>query len=95
MKRDVLEEQLFYERLAKNLTIYRTKAGITDEELSLKIGKPKDYIYKLEHLLLEEEVDTWTAVLIVRILNISLSQLVSKDNFVNKIIFQEEEDIDG
>lgn len=95
MEKEVLEERQFYERLAKNLTIYRIKAGLTDEELSLKIDMPKDFIYKLEHLELEEELDSWTAVLIAKALNISLTQLVSKDNFVNKIIFQEEEDIDG
>ncbi len=94
MEKEVLEERQFYEILAKNLTIYRIKAGLTDEKLSLKIGMPKDFIYKLEHLELEEELDSWTAVLIAKALNISLTQLVSKDNFVNKII-SKEEDIDG
>lgn len=90
MKKAVLEEQEFNKRVARNVIVYRTKAGISDEELSKRINKPKDFIYKLEHLKLIKELDTWTAMCIATELNIYLSQLIEEDNFVNKILLQED-----
>ena len=36
--------------LAANIKFYREKSGLSEEELSLRIGRNKDYIKKLEAL---------------------------------------------
>ena len=72
---------------AINLIFYRTKRNISCEELSLKLGKDKDFIYNLEHLNYEGELDTWTAMCIAELLDIKLNQLVVKEDFVTKLIF--------
>lgn len=41
-------------KLAINIMIYRIKANLSQEELSIIIGKPKDYIERLESLKLKK-----------------------------------------
>lgn len=72
---------------AINLIFYRTKKNISCEELSLKLGKEEDFIYNLEHLNYNGELDTWTAMRIAKALDIKLSELVIKEDFVTKLIF--------
>lgn len=75
---------------ARNLIFYRTKRNISCEELSLKLGKDKDFIYNLEHLNYEGELDNWTAMCIASELNILLSQLIYGNSFINEYFSKED-----
>lgn len=84
----MISEEEFKKIFARNLIFYRTKKNISCEELSLRLGKDEDYIYNLEHLNYEGELDTWTAMCIASELNILLSQLIYGDNYINEDLSQ-------
>ncbi len=78
MRKYIDDESELLKVLAQNIKFYRTKKNISQEELSIQIDKPKDYIYQLENLKLNEEIDSWTAARISLVLGISLDKLVRK-----------------
>lgn len=84
----MISEEEFKKIFARNLIFYRTKKNMSCEELSLRLGKDEDFIYNLEHLNYNGELDTWTAMCIASELDILLSQLIYGDNFINENVSQ-------
>lgn len=64
----------------KNIKYYRKKAGIDEQELSLKIGKKGNFIEKLENDKYKIEPTLMTIVLISKELNISIEDLIKERN---------------
>lgn len=62
--------------LAKNIKYYREHSGLTEEELSLRIGRNKDYIKKLEALQFKSNPPLYVVESISEVLRISFELLV-------------------
>ena len=62
--------------LATNIKYYREKSGLSEEELSLKIGKNKDYIKKLETLQFKSNPPIYVVESISKELCVSFELLV-------------------
>ena len=64
--------------LAKNVAIYRTKAHLTAKKLSRMIGKPPDFIDKLERLKLKRVPALYVIIAISMVLDVGLNDLTKK-----------------
>ncbi len=71
--------------LAHNISFYRTRKGLSQEDLSYAIGKPRKYISSIESLENKKEMDSKTAIDIAIALDISLDRLVRKRSIIDKI----------
>ena len=71
--------------LAKNVAIYRTKANITSKKLSRVIGKPPDFIDKLENLELKRIPALYVVIAICFVLRVSLEDLTG-ENYIQNLL---------
>ncbi len=74
-------------KLSINIMIYRIKANLSQEELSIIIGKPKDYIERLESLKLKKIPPVAVVIDICKTLNTSLESLIGEYYF-QKIVME-------
>lgn len=65
--------------LARNVAIYRTKANLTAKKLSRMIGKPPDFIDKLEQMELKKIPALYVIIAISYVLEVGLEDLTKKD----------------
>jgi hypothetical protein len=73
-------------KLSINIMIYRIKANLS-QELSIIIGKPKDYIERLESLKLKKIPPVAVVIDICKTLNTSLESLIG-ENYFQKIVME-------
>lgn len=84
--KDEVDDETFIKLIVMNIIIARTKAGISQKELSKMIGKKDNYIEKLENL--EYKIlPTETAINIALALHISMDSLLTFDDLIEKIIY--------
>lgn len=71
--------------LAINVSVYRTKAKLTPKQLSRVIGKPPDFIDKLEHLELKQIPSLYVIIAISMVLQVGLDDL-TKANYIESLL---------
>ena len=73
------EDSELMTNLAKNVAIYRTKAHLTAKKLSRMVGKPPDFIDKLERLKLKRVPALYVIIAISMVLDVGLNDLTKRD----------------
>ncbi len=71
--------------LARNVAIYRTKAKLTAKKLSRMVGKPPDFIDKLEQLELKQVPALYVIIAISFVLKVGLDEL-TKENYIDSLL---------
>lgn len=79
------KEDKLMKNLAVNVAIYRTKANITSKKLSRVIGKPPDFIDKLENLELKRIPALYVVIAICFVLRVSLEELTG-ENYIQNLL---------
>lgn len=79
------KEDKLMENLAVNVAIYRTKANLTPKKLSRVIGKPPDFIDKLENLKLTRVPSLYVILAISCVLNVGLNDLTN-ENYIESLL---------
>lgn len=64
------------ERVISNIKYYREQANLSQEELSLKLGRKKDFIKKLEDNKYKREPTIVLIYEIAALLNLSMDRLI-------------------
>lgn len=64
------------ERIIANIKYYREQANLSQEELSLKLGRKKDFIKKLEDNKYKREPTIVLIYEIAVLLNLSMDELI-------------------
>lgn len=73
------EDSELMTNLAKNVAIYRIKAHLTAKKLSRMVGKPLDFIDKLERLKLKRVPALYVIIAISMVLDVGLNDLTKRD----------------
>lgn len=86
MRTKETNSEIVLQIVATNIMIARTKAGISQKDLSRIIGKKDDFIERLESFKLKR-LTTDTALMIAIVLNVSFDSLLTFDDICEKIIY--------
>lgn len=79
------EDSELLTNLAKNVAIYRTKAHLTAKKLSRMVGKPPDFIDKLERQELKQVPTLYVIIAISMVLKVGLDELTKK-NYIESLL---------
>lgn len=79
------EDSELMTNLAKNVAIYRTKAHLTAKKLSRMVGKPPDFIDKLERQELKQVPALYVIIAISMVLKVGLDDLTKK-NYIESLL---------
>lgn len=79
------KDDILMKNLAVNVAIYRTKANITSKKLSRVIGKPPDFIDKLENLKLKQIPALYVILAISYVLDVGLNDL-TRENYIESLL---------
>lgn len=79
------EDSELMTNLAKNVAIYRTKAHLTAKKLSRMVGKPPDFIDKLERLKLKRVPALYVIIAISFVLKVGIDDL-TKENYIESLL---------
>ncbi len=71
--------------LARNVAIYRTKANLTTKKLSRMVGKPPDFIDKLERQELKQIPALYVIIAISFVLKVGIDDL-TKENYIESLL---------
>ncbi len=71
--------------LARNVAIYRTKANLSAKKLSRMVGKPPDFIDKLERQELKQIPALYVIIAISFVLKVGIDDL-TKDNYIESLL---------
>ncbi len=72
--------------LVNNVLFYRVTQNISQQKLSRLIGKPDDYIERLESFKLKRVPDLFTSMSIAMALGIEFDLLLQDNSIIEKIV---------
>lgn len=80
MEHLIFDNEIFFERIRRNIKHYRTQQGITAAQLAEKAGLGHDYLRQIESEKDRHHVSLVSLYKISMALNVSMDALVTENN---------------